>query len=162
MVHQEFKSDGLVVRIDRFIEWVLPPLKTATIAAVPVAATGHLGPLPTLGLAALDSSLEFCHGLVHPLSHDGGQRESTVSAVTDSSACASPQETMNAPQSDSPRNGQDSNQDVPSTTINNAVDAPAKPQSEPQQQTAPTEQTPAMTGSVDQSQDVRTEFSMGL
>lgn len=140
MADSELKSNSLAARVDRFIEWTLPPAKTATLASVPVAAAGHLGPLPTLVAAAVNGSLEFCHGVVHPLAQGRAQSTSNGPAVTDSGA------------GDSTHSNQPVQSEQPTV---------ASPR-EATQTTTPAEQTPPAPITVDKSANVNTEIGMGL
>lgn len=167
MTDPALKSHSLAARLDRLIESLQPPVKTATLAAVPVAATGHLGPLPALGLVALERSLEFGHGLVHPLAHDAGNggcespHEVQHVHAAHSTAIA-PQEAQDATQNESLNHAQTCAQNANDFNVTSAVEPPSQTQNEPQQRPAQTQQTPATTERVDNSQNVHNEMGMGL
>ena len=124
------RSTGLAAKLDHLIESVTPTLRAASIAAVPVAASGHLGTGATLGLVAADRGLEVVHGVIHPMANEHeAAMATTVATTTENTPSQAPTvaasndvTTANAVTVDSGINAQATTQTVETTTaLNNEM-----------------------------------------
>lgn len=88
MSTDDHTSNKLAAKVDHLIEYVTPTLTTAAIAAVPLAAEGHLGKVAAVGLVAVDRGLAVAHGVVHPMAHTQDSHVENAMATTNENKVA--------------------------------------------------------------------------